>query len=130
MTPGYNFSARARAENTILAELAMQTNFPDADRSARFVLYFQTEGLCEALRLVLQSNSQPGPGTIQVLRALTDQAKEIGKGEPFKRLLEITESSPPADLLVAAELLRTTVLAHLSPEEINEQRQSFGFAAR
>jgi hypothetical protein len=42
-------------------------------------------------------------------------------------LPEIKDDSPVADLLVAAEVIRSTMLAFMSPEEIAEQRESIGF---
>ncbi len=96
-------------------------------RSGNFLLYYQTEGLCQALRLAMQTRQEPGPTTIEFVKKMRECAQTIGTGEPFERLPENNDNSPITDLLVTAEVIRTTMLAFLTPEEMEEQKRSFGF---
>jgi hypothetical protein len=104
----------------------MDENYP-IKRSGNFLLYYQAEGLCQALRLTMQTRQDPGPTMIAFLKTLRDCALKVGTGEPFERLPKINDNSPITDLLVAAEVIRTTMLAFLTPEEMEEQKRVFGF---
>lgn len=88
-------------------------------------MYFQASGLCEALRLAVQMGQNPGKSTIDLIRKSRENAQQIGSGAAFDRLPEITEESPVVDVLVAVEVLRATLLAFMSAQEIEENKQSF-----
>jgi hypothetical protein len=103
----------------------MEAKFPDIERSGRFLAYFQAVGVCEALRIALQTGNKPSKSTVDFLRKLREDAQHIATGNAFERLPVTDESSSPADLLVAAEVIRASMLAFLSPEEIESSEQSF-----
>ena len=97
------------------------------DRTQWFMLYFQADGLCNALRLLAQTNQSPGNATIELLKALKAESEVIGNGKAFERLPDIGQGSSLSDMLVAAEVIRSTMLAFLSPEELEDQRRAMGF---
>lgn len=103
----------------------MDSKFPDIERSGRFMVYFQATGLCEALRTAIQAGGKPGKLTVEFLRKLREDAQQIGAGPAFERLPPVDDTSSPADLLIAAELIRSSMLAFLSPEEIEKSERSF-----
>ncbi len=92
------------------------------------MLYFQADGLCNALRLGVQLGQTPGPKTTQFLIGLTKAVRASCSGDPIDRLIDITNDSSVIDMLVAAEILRSTIHAFLTPEELEEQRKSIGFS--
>ncbi len=99
----------------------------DTSRSNNFVASFQVEGLCQAIRALVLQGIDPGPAARQALRGLRDVFVAVGKGATIKLIPEVDDDSSPADLLVIAEVLRTTMIAFLTPEEAQEQRGHFGF---
>lgn len=103
----------------------MSAKFPPVDRSEWVVIYFQASGLCEALRLAVQTGQKPGKATIELIRKCREDAKRYSRGDCYDRLPEVDEDSPAIDLLVAAEMLRTTHLAFMSPQDIEENKQTF-----
>jgi hypothetical protein len=107
----------------------MGERFPNLSRSGRFILYFQADGVCNALRLAVQVCQTPGPETVALLQAMAEDARLIGEGNAFDRLPSITEDTSAVDMLVAAEVIRTSMQCFLSPEEVEEQRRVIGFGA-
>lgn len=101
-----------------------------SNRSNNFVASYQIEGLCTALRVVVSSGAQPGKSARELLRCLRDGFVESGTGTTVEQIPEVTDSTPAADLLIIAEVLRATMLAFLTPEEIEENRGVFGFHGR
>jgi len=97
------------------------------DRTGVFIISFQLEGLCTALRLTVPQGLLPGTGTLAILKKLVADFESISSGQCLKNLPTISESSSPMDVLAMAETLRMTVLAFLSPEEISEHRRAIGF---
>jgi hypothetical protein len=51
----------------------------------------------------------------------------IASGAPVEGLPDIDEATAPADVLMLVEVPRSTLLAFLSPEEIDERRSVFRF---
>jgi hypothetical protein len=96
-------------------------------RSARFMLFFQAEGLCQSLRLVVQTGGKPGSAVAALMNKMIASAKQTSHGDPIDRLPDVSEGMGAADLLVIAEILRSTMLAFLTPEEVEAQRRSIGF---
>jgi hypothetical protein len=107
----------------------MGERFPNLTRSCRFILYFQADGVCNSLRLAVQVGQTAGPETVALLHAMTEDARLIGEGKAFERLPAITEDTSVVDMLVAAEVIRASMLCFLSPEEVEEQRRAIGFGA-
>ena len=69
----------------------------------------------------------PGPATFQTLQELHAAFAAIHSGSSLDVLPSIDFNSPPADILEFAEILRTTVGAFLSPDEVTEKRSAIGF---
>ena len=99
---------------------------PLKNRSNNFIVYFQIEGVCMALRQLVPHGVEPGPQTRQLVRNLHDGLVEVSSGKPIEHIPEVTDNTGPADLLVIAETLRSTMLAFLTPEEVKE-RGALGF---
>ena len=100
---------------------------PPTHRTGLFLLSFQLEGLCTALRQVVPSGLPLGPETIAMARRLKLTFDGIASGPPVEGLPDIDETTAPVDVLMLIEVLRSTLLAFLSPEEIDERRTVFGF---
>ncbi len=97
--------------------------------SGRMILALQLQGLGEALRFTLQSGKAPGPLTVELYNKLRADADALADGRALARIPAIGAQSDPGDLLVAAEVLRSTVVACLTPEEHEERERAIGFAA-
>ncbi|MGL4514727.1 MAG: hypothetical protein ACRCT8_16690 [Lacipirellulaceae bacterium] len=66
---------------------------------------------------------------VELLRSLRDDFVSSSSGPPSERLPAITPDMEVGDLIAAAEVLSATVLGFLSPDEAEEQRDTFGFHA-
>jgi len=62
-----------------------------------------------------------------MVRRLKSAFDGITSGPPVEGLPDIDENSDPVDVLMLVEVLRATLLAFLSPEEIDERRTALGF---
>jgi hypothetical protein len=78
-----------------------KSKIPNIDRSGRFMLYYQAEGVCLALRTAMQFGKLPGPATVELLKAMRLGARDIGSDSAFDRLPECqrTRRSPICSLL-------------------------------
>lgn len=102
----------------------------DATRSNRFVAWLQVEGLCVALRQLVPRGIDPGPLARAFLRSLRDGFVQSGSGLVFEHIPEVSDTTSPAELLVMAETLRSSMVAFFTPEEIQERRRiGFGGVA-
>ena len=99
------------------------------ERTARFIDSYQIQALCEALRFALQTGNTPGPAAIEVLSSIRKSMSVIIKtdGPQVDRVPDVTSEMSAVDLLAIAEVMRATYLAFLSPEELEEQSDTFGF---
>ena len=105
----------------------MSTEPINIGRTGLFIISYQLEGLCTALRLTVPQGLSSGPGAVAILKKLVADFTSISTGQSLKDLPPISDSMNPVDLLAMAETMRTTVLAFLSPEEISEHRRAIGF---
>jgi len=96
-------------------------------RSGLFLLSFQLEGLCTALRQVVPCGLPLGPQTVVVTQRLKGTFDSIASGPAVENLPDIDEDTAPVDILMLVKILRSTLLAFLSPEEIGERRSVLGF---
>ena len=97
------------------------------DRSNLLIIAFQLEGLCTALRQSIASGLPPGPAIFENLGKLRTAFSSVHSGPSLDVLPNIDANSSPADILAFAEMLRTTVGAFLSPDEIIEKQRAIGF---
>lgn len=99
-------------------------------RQGFFLVSYQIEGLCVALRLMVQTGVSAGPQTRELLNnKLSVFRSLIMSGPGLDGLPDITDAIATADLLSIAEILRTTALCFLTPEEHEERRRSIGFTS-
>ena len=105
----------------------MQVDRTPTHRSGLFVLSFQIEGICTALRHAVPYGLPVGPLTIAMLRRFKGTFDSIAKGRPVEDLPDVDENTSPVDVLSVAEVLRATLMAFLSPEEVEERRVAIGF---
>lgn len=99
------------------------------NRSNLFVASFQIEGLCSALRMTVASGAKPGPAALELLKSLRDALVRTDTGLIIEHLPNVNDDMDPHDVLATAEVVRTTILAFLTSEEVEEQRGVFGFHA-
>jgi hypothetical protein len=90
-------------------------------------LRFQLAHLCAALRQSIASGLPPGPATFESLTKLRTAFAAVHSGPSLDVLPKIDANSSPSDILAFAEILRTTVGAFLSPDEILEKQRAIGF---
>jgi len=69
----------------------------------------------------------PGPATFKTLQQLHEAFAAIHSGSSLDILPSIDSDSSPADVLAFAEILRTTVGAFLSPDEVSDKHRAIGF---
>jgi hypothetical protein len=105
-------------------------NSEQINRSGLFILSFQLEGLCAALRHTVPHGLPPSRATIALLRKLYDDFDDLHTGRAIERFPTIDDALSPVDVLAIAETLRSTVVAFLTPEEREERHREFGFVAR
>src|SRR4051794_5577849 len=96
------------------------------ERSNLLIIAFQLDGLCAALRQSIASGLPPGPATFESLGKLRTAFSSIHSGPSLDVLPEIDANSSPSDILAFAEILRTTVGAFLSPDEIIDKQRAIG----
>ena len=96
-------------------------------RTDRFILFFQLDGLCNALRLGVQAGQQPGTASLALLRKFRNDLLSNIQGVPTAGLPEIEEVADALDILALAEVMRTTIMAFLTPEELTEGKKAVGF---
>lgn len=89
-------------------------------------MHFQLEGLCEALRLIVQSQAEAGDATFQLLQKMYADSIKMTHGKCVHGLPKPSRQAPVADWLSIAECLRHMSLGFLSPEE-HQERCKLGF---
>jgi hypothetical protein len=94
-------------------------------RSHEFVRSYQLDALCETLRFCIASQAPLSPACRHVLKMLRDDFVATGQGRVIEYIPDVPEDAELPDLLFVAEFLRATVVAFLSPEELDE-RGPFG----
>jgi hypothetical protein len=97
-------------------------------RGALFMISFQLDGLCTALRYVVPAGLAPGAGTIMLLRKLYDDYASISSQRQLAGFPSVDGNLSAVDLLAVAETLRSTVLAFLTPDELEDRKQVMGFS--
>ncbi len=97
-------------------------------RGSLFIISFQLDGLCTALRYVVPAGLEPGDGTVALLRKLHDDYASISSKRPLSGFPVIDRNLSAVDILAVAETLRSTVLAFLTPDEIEDRKQVLGFS--
>jgi hypothetical protein len=112
-------------EVTAFSETAARENAPPD----RLLLVLQMQGLCEALRFALQANQPPGPLTIGLYNQLRTDANAHADAIAMGRVPGVKDDVNPVDLLSAAEVLRSTLVGSLTPQEHEEHDRAIGFSA-
>lgn len=97
-----------------------------SQRTDVFVLSFQLESLCDALRLIVQTGSTPGKDVRDAINNMRNYLIENMTGKTTSHIPAIAEDGNTADMLIVAELVRGSLLSMMSPDEIAE-RGKFGF---
>ncbi len=96
-------------------------------RSALLTTSFQIEGLCIALRLIVQTHITAGKGTRSLLTKVLKDFKKMATGIVIEEFPDLSDDSNEADLLAIAETLRTSILCFLTEEERGDRKKTFGF---
>ena len=65
-----------------------------------------------------------------MLKKLWIDYKSITSGTCIKNFPEIDETLTSTDILTIAEVLRSSIIAFLTPEEREEHDKTFGFTSR
>jgi hypothetical protein len=115
-----------RISQTTQGEVMANATIP-ISRSGRSILSFQLQGLCNALRVVVQSGQPAGSTSVALLVKLRSDMLTLVSGPCVEDLPQISGDTKSGDMLVYAELLNETLNAFLNPEEGEEKRRFFGF---
>jgi hypothetical protein len=99
-------------------------------RRGIFIASFQLDGICNALRLMLQCGASPGAATVALLEKLQGEFETLIKeGRIVERIPKASATMSTPELLAIAEVLRSSALVFLTPDEAEERKRTFGFAA-
>jgi hypothetical protein len=99
------------------------------NRSALLVMAFEVEGLCTGLRQTVPNGLAPSATTLSIMNKLLATFSEKSNGGVLDNLPALTEHTSPVDCLIVAEILRSTLMAFLTPDELDERDRTFGFAS-
>lgn len=100
------------------------------ERRGIFIVSFQLEGLCAALRLITQCGVQLGDATVILLQKLQrDFRGLVESGCVVDDVPDVTSGMTTPEMLAIAEVLRASALSFLSADEAEDHRRSIGFAA-
>jgi hypothetical protein len=91
-------------------------------RSDRFILSYQLDGFCRALRLMAHKREKPGAKTIQLLTKLRTEVGKNVTTTAMQGIPHFDAATTLPELLAIAEVLRSTMHAFLSPQEASEKR--------
>jgi len=98
-------------------------------KSNLLILAFQLDGVALALRHALSCGQPPSGDTIKTLQKFKDEFVAMHTGQSLNVLPSIDEITAPCDLLIFTEILRSTMAAFLSSEELIEKQRAIGFAS-
>jgi len=99
------------------------------NRSALLVMAFEVEGLCTGLRQTVPNGLEPSATTLSIMNKLLALFSEKADGVVLDNLPALTEETSPVDCLIVAEILRSTLMAFLTSDELDERDRTFGFAS-
>ncbi len=97
------------------------------ERRGILIVSFQLEGICNALKFMVQAGANPGDETRSIVKKLWSDFQDIASGKVVKDLPDVSDITSAADLLAIAETLRTSALCFLTPDEQDERKRSIGF---
>ena len=98
-------------------------------RSVLLVMAFEVEGLCTGLRQTVPNGLAPSATTLSIINKLLALFSEKAEGGVLDNLPALTPETTPVDILIVAEILRSTLMAFLTPDELNERDRKFGFTS-
>ncbi len=99
------------------------------NRSVLLVMAFEVEGLCTGLRQTVPNGLAPAATTLSIMNKLLALFSEKSDGGVLDNLPALTDETSPVDCLIVAEILRSTLMAFLTPDELDERDRTFGFAS-
>lgn len=91
---------------------------PPVPRSDRFILFFQLEALCHSLQIMIETKQPLTPYPLEMLRKLHADAKRNVTGPAVASIPSPSNTASLPDMLLLAEVLRYTMAAFLTPEEM------------
>lgn len=98
-------------------------------RSALLVMTFELEGLCNGLRCTVPNGLAPAATTVAIMNRLLEAFSRKAEGCVLDELPPLDENTTPVDLLIVAEMLRSTLMAFLTPDERDDRDRTFGFTS-
>ena len=99
------------------------------NRSALLVMTFELEGLCNGLRCTVPNGLAPAARTVAIMNRLLDEFSRKAEGCVLDELPKLDENTSAVDMLIIAEMLRSTLMAFLTPDERDARDRTFGFAS-
>ncbi len=105
------------------------TDDKQINRSSLLVMTFELEGLCNGLRCTVPNGLAPSATTITIMNRLLDEFSRKAEGCALDELPTLDENTAPVDLLIVAEMLRSTLMSFLTPDERDARDRTFGFAS-
>ncbi len=98
------------------------------NRSALLVMTFELEGLCNGLRYTVPNGLAPSSTTVSIMNRLLTEFSKKAEGCVLDELPLLDENTSAVDLFIVAEMLRSTLMAFLTPDERDARDRTFGFA--
>ena len=99
------------------------------NRSSLLVMTFELEGLCTGLRCTVPNGLTPSHRTVAIMNRLLEEFSRKAEGCVLDELPKLDEETSPVDLLIIAEMLRSTLMSFLTPDERDARDRTFGFAS-
>jgi hypothetical protein len=97
-------------------------------RRGIFIVSYQLDGICNALRLIVQTGAPVGsPVRAIVAKLRADFARLLASGRALDSLPEVSDDMSAPELLALAETLRSSALCFLTPDETDERKRAMGF---
>lgn len=107
----------------------MEEKDEQIQRSVLLVMAFELEGLCAGLRATVPNGLAPAQTTVSIMNRMLTDFSEKSDGCILDDLPPLEENTSPVDLLIVAEILRSSLMAFLTPDERDERDRTFGFGA-
>jgi len=96
-------------------------------RTGLFILSIQLDRFCEVLREIVLRDLPLGPATISLAQRFKGRFESVTSGPAVEGIPDIDETLSGIDVLMIVEVLNATLLAFLSPEDVENRREFLGF---
>ena len=111
------------------SKMEMTTNF---HRNTYLLFFFQIKGFCDSLMWMLQVNQESAPLMSEKLleKYIKDYRTFVTDKKDLIDFPDVESLDNPADVLLIADFMRSTILSFFSPEELEESKKAIGFLGK